>query len=115
MDKNGVSIEKFIKEYAPGLTEYCCVVIDDSGLIHECSENHLKTLTVMSGDDSILSKIPDGISPLFYLTDMLKCVIVDYENQIFSGTLSLEQRESLEKLEEAGLIKKNVINIKSKC
>ena len=115
MDKIGIDVDSFIKNYAPGLTEYCCVVVDEAGLVHECSTTHLKTIIEMSGDDDILSEIPEGKSPLFFITDRLKCVIVDCENQLYSRSLNEKQQITLSKLKTAGLIIDNLINIEKKC
>ena len=115
MDRIWTDTDNFIREYDPGLSEYCCIVIDKNGHIHECSENHLKTLISMSKDSDILSKIPEGKSPLFYLTDRLQCITVDYENQLFAGNVTKEQTDTLEKLRSAGMMIKNMIDIKKEC
>ena len=74
--------DKFIKYYSPGLTEYCPVVIRADGNIFDSSIGHLQTLVSLSSDHDVLERVPRDVSPLLYLAYELKCVIVDYENQI---------------------------------
>ena len=68
----------------------------------------------ISGDKDILSGIPKEVSPLFYLTEKLKCVVVDYENQLYAEELSQEQRYALLDLAEAKLILVRPVDIKGK-
>ena len=109
-----MKVKEFIAGYHPKLSEYCPCVIGWNGDVYECRMSHLDTLVTLSGDKDILSRIPENVSPLFYLTMQQKSVIVDYENQIYSQELSKEQSEALEALKEAGLITRNITNIGSK-
>ncbi len=111
----GREIDRFISEYKPGLSEYCSTVIDENGLVYECRDGHIKTLIDMTGDREVLTEVPEGESMLFFLADKMHCVLVDYENQIFSGELTKSQRRALDKLALAGLIKMNAVDIKKKC
>ena len=88
--------KEFVATFHSELSEYCPCVIDWEGQVHECNE------------------VPENISPLFYLTAKLKCVLVDYENQIYSEDLSQEQRYALLDLSEAKLILLNPTDIKGK-
>lgn len=97
--------DQFIKYYSPQMSEYCPVVIRSDGNIFDSSLGHLQTLVSLSNDHEILSKIPADVSPLLYLTAELKCVIVDYENQIYIDELTDRQEQALSALEEAGLIR----------
>ena len=96
--------DSFIKYYSPELTDYCPVVIRADGNIFDSSLGHLQTLVSLSNDHDILSKIPKDVSPLLYLAAQLKCVIVDYENQIYVDSMTGEQEKALDALEQAGLI-----------
>ena len=111
----GREIEKFIREYKPGLSEYCSTVIDENGLVYECEKGHINTLTEMAGDRNVLAEVPEGSSMLFYLADRMHCVLVDYENQIYSRELTVPQRRALDRLAFSGLIKMNAVDIQKKC
>lgn len=97
--------EQFIKYYSPEMSEYCPVIIREDGNIFDSSLGHLQTLVHLNGDPDILSAIPKDVSPLLYLADSERCVIVDYENQIYVDELTPEQSEALDALVSAGLIK----------
>lgn len=109
-----MNIDVFIEQYKPEMSEYCPIVIDLDGAIHECPEGHLKTLKEMIGDESILLNIPDNVSPLLFLVDKLKCIVVDYENQIYMDELTEQQDEALNKLVAVGLIKDHRIKMTAK-
>ena len=96
--------DTFIRYYSPELTNYCPVVIRSDGNIFDSSLGHLQTLVYLSNDRDILSRIPKDVSPLLYLAAQLKCVIVDYENQIYVDSMTSEQESALDALEQAGLI-----------
>lgn len=97
--------DQFIKYYSPEMSEYCPVVIRSDGNIFDSSLGHLQTLVSLSNDHDILSVIPKDVSPLLYLAASLKCVIVDYENQIYIDELTECQIQALDALSEAGLIR----------
>lgn len=108
---SSMTIEQFLIQYHPGLSQYCTAVIDRDGDIEACQVSHLKTMIEMYGDPDILSKIPEGNSPLFWLVNHLHCVLVDYENQLYSGELTGAQQQALEALAMHGLICENRKNI----
>ncbi len=101
----------FIKYYSPSMSEYCPVVIREDGNIFDSGIGHLQTLVSLSHDHDVLSTIPKDVSPLLYLAEKLKCVIVDYENQIYIESLSPKQEEALDALCAAGLIRDNRIRM----
>ncbi|MCR4595695.1 MAG: hypothetical protein K5673_02820 [Lachnospiraceae bacterium] len=103
--------DQFVRYYSPQMTEYCPVVIRSDGNIFDSSLGHLQTLVSLSNDHDILSKIPRDVSPLLYLAYELKCVIVDYENQIYIDELTPEQQDALETLEKAGLIRAHQVRM----
>lgn len=107
-------VKEFIAGYQPKFSEYCPCVIDWQGEVYECKTSHLDELIRLGGDEDILSELPKELSPLFYLIDRLRSVAVDYENQIYSGELSAEQKEALQDLAEAGLITMSLTNIHGK-
>lgn len=109
-----MNAKEFIKSYHPKVSEYCPCIIDWQGEVYECENSHLDELIKLSGDENILSEIPEKISPLFYLTVKLKCVVVDYENQIYNEEFSQEQRYALLDLAEAKLILMNPVDIHGK-
>ena len=86
------------------MSEYCPVVIRPDGNIFDSTLGHIQTLVSLSPDPDILKNIPKDVSPLLYMADMLKCVIVDYENQIYVDSMTSEQEAALDALEQAGLI-----------
>lgn len=102
---------EFIEYYKPEMSEYCPIVIDYNGDIYECPEGHLHKLVELSGDAAIMNEIPKDESPLMYLTGRLRCVIVDYENQIYMEELSDDQSQALEILSAAGLIKSHTVRM----
>lgn len=91
------------------------MVIDREGEIHACAVSHLKTMMELYGDPEILGKIPEGKSPLFWLILQLGCVVVDYENQIYSETINPAQEHALQLLEQRGLILQNRKDIHGNC
>lgn len=106
-----MNVEQFVKEYNPGMSEYCSAVVDVRGDVVPCQVNHLKTMIELYGDPDVLTKIPKDNSPLFWLINKLECVLVDYENQIFSGVLNEEQERTLKYLAAHELICENRKNI----
>lgn len=104
-------IENFIESFHPAMREYCPVVICEDGNIFECTAGHLQMLIGLSGDSDILKKVPKDVSPLLYLANLCRCIIVDYENQIYMGKLSDKQLEAIDKLDKAGLIKKKLLKM----
>lgn len=110
-----MNADEFIKNFHPGMSEYCPVIITPDGSIYECSGGHLQTLKAISGDADVMSKIPKDESPLLYLTGALGCVCVDYENQIYLDELTEKQSEALKLLEEAGLICNRLVRMSRKA
>lgn len=106
-----MNVECFVKHYHPGISEYCPITIARDGNVFDSTIGHLQTLIMISGDHDILSKIPKDKSPLFYLIDALQCVIVDYENQIYSKSMTDEQKNAINYLIKRGLIKEHLSNI----
>ena len=106
--------DQFISSYQPRMTQYCPVIIDRNGGIHECTNGHLNTMIEMNGDPELLSKLPKNAAPLFWLCDHLHAIVVDYENQVHSGELTREQRIAMDKLAAAGLIQQHLMNIRGK-
>lgn len=107
--------EQFVETYKPHVSEYCSAVIDAQGEIHACETSHLKTMIELYGDPDILSRIPEGKSPMFWLVIRLGCVLVDYENQVYSETINPEQEYALQLLEQKGLILNNRKDIHGNC
>lgn len=106
--------KEFVKNYKQTFSEYCPCIIDWNGEVYECKDSHLEEMIRLSGDKDILSEIPKDVSPLFYLTDKLRCIVVDYENQLYSREFSQEQRYALLDLAEAKLILVNPVDIHGK-
>ena len=109
------TIENFMENYHPRVSEYCSAIIDQQGAVWECVGSHLQTMIQMSGDPDYLMKVPDGKAPLLWMTIQLHCVLVDYENQIFSEHLTPEQEQALDALEQAGLIVHERKDIHGNC
>lgn len=109
-----MKIKEFIENFQPEFEEYCPCIIDEAGDVFVCEKSHLFTLIELSGEPKILEDISNDVSPLFYLMSRYRCVVVDYENQIYNGKLNEEQLHSLQLLEEKKLIQRNRIDIKGK-
>ncbi len=107
--------EQFVESYKPHVSEYCAAVIDAQGEVFACEVSHLKTMMELYGDPDILSKIPEGKSPLFWLIIQLGCILVDYENQVYSGEINSGQEHALQLLERSGLILNNRKDIHGNC
>ncbi|MBQ7557386.1 MAG: hypothetical protein IJT00_04915 [Lachnospiraceae bacterium] len=107
-----MDVDEYVSSFRPGLSEYCPGIIDREGKFYECPEGHLEKLKELAGD--MVLNIPKDVSPLFYLTDKLGCVIVDYDNQVRSGVLTEPQIRSLYVLEKEGLIKINLSDLKGR-
>ncbi len=106
-----MTAKEFVANYKPRFSEYCPCIIAWNGEVHMCEGSHLDKMVCLSGDDNILNEIPQNVSPLFYLTEKLHCVVVDYENQLYSEDFSQEQRYALLDLAEAKLILLNPMDI----
>lgn len=96
------------------MSQYCPLIIWPDGNVFESSAGHLQMLVALSGDDEILKSIPKNVSPLLYLTAKFKCVVVDYENQIYVGELTDRQQNALDRLSEVGLIMPHLVNMPEK-
>lgn len=107
MDRNN----EFIAKYKAEPKGYCPCVIDAKGVIYECPKGHLEALLELKEAKSKLEEIPNNMSPLFYMTAQTKAVVVDYENQLYSGELATEQQNTLKELKENELIQMNLIDI----
>lgn len=107
MDRN----KEFIEKYKAEPKGYCPCIIDVEGVIYECPKGHLEALLELKEAESRLEEIPNDMSPLFYMTAQTKAVVVDYENQLYSGKLAPEQQDTLKELEENELIQMNLIDI----
>lgn len=105
-----MKVGEFIESFEPKFREYCPCVIDREGEVVLCEKSHLDALIQMCGNPQILSEIPEETSPLFYLMCRLRCVVVDYENQIYCQELLEVQQQALTALAEANII---VMNPKS--
>lgn len=103
-----MKIREFIDYYQPGMSEYCPVVIAYDGEIYECKEGHLHCMLELSGNSKMLEEIPKDVAPLFFMIEKLKCVVVDFENQIAFDRLTKEQEDAIEQLAKKGLIQNNL-------
>lgn len=93
------------------MSEYCPVVIRPDGNIFDSTLGHIQTLVSLSPDPDVLNSVPKDVSPLLYLAQMQRCVIVDFENQIYIDELTPKQEEALDALLAAGLIKDHRIRM----
>lgn len=84
-------------------TTMCAAVLYPDGDIEECTISHLKTLIDRLGND-IWDQIPKDESPLFWLTGLTGAVLVDYENQVYSETLSAKQEAGLKSMYASGIL-----------
>jgi len=80
------------------------VIILPDGNVFESSAGHLQALISLSGNPDILSTVPKDVSPLMYLAGEMRCVVVDYENQIYMEELTSEQEAALQTLVDVKLI-----------
>lgn len=107
-----MDIDEFVNTYNPGLSEYCPGILDKEGRMYECPNGHLEKLKELAGDS--VPDIPKDVSPLFFYTVRLGCVIVDYDNQLRSGELTEAQIRSLYVLEKAGFVRINLSDLKGR-
>ncbi len=105
--------QEFIEKHKADPKGYCPCVVDVDGQIYECPKGHLDALMELGKAQNLLEEIPDDISPLFYIISQTKAVAVDYENQIYSGELTQEERYTLIELGENEMIMINLINIQN--
>lgn len=103
--------QEFIEKHKMDEKGYCPCIVDRKGDVYECPKGHLNALMELGEEQQLLTELPDNISPLFYMILQTNAVAVDYENQVYSGELTQEQRYTLIELSENGLILINLMNI----
>lgn len=106
-----MTIQEFIELHKDEPKGYCPCVIAADGSLYECPEGHLNALFDLDEGRDMLAKIPDNMSPLFYMIQKTHAVAVDYEAQVFSGELTDEEQASLEMLYTKDFISRNPQNI----
>lgn len=106
--------QEFIEKHRSDERGYCPCVVDTQGDVYECPKGHLEALMELGKENVLLNEIPDDISPLFYMIFQTEAVAVDYENQVYCGELTQEQRYALIDLSENGLIHINLKQIHKK-
>ncbi|MBO5303053.1 MAG: hypothetical protein J6A92_03285 [Lachnospiraceae bacterium] len=109
-----MTAKEFVANFKPKYSEYCPCIITWDGEVYACEGSHLDEMVRLCGDENILNEIPQNVSPMFYLTGKLRCVVVDYENQLYSEDFSQEQRYALLDLAEAKLILLNPMDVSGK-
>lgn len=98
-----MKVEQFIKYYKPEMSEFCPVIVWRDGNVFDSSAGHMQMLRSLTAE-AVMDSIPSDVSPMLYLVAYHKCVLVDYENQIYIEDMTKEQEEALNRLIEAGLI-----------
>lgn len=103
------NVEEFIKEYKSKWICYCEIIILSDGNIVLACPSHTECLLKLTGEkrEVIDEKMPIYASPVEWYVDYLSVVSVWYNYQILSKNFTMEQIQTLEKLEECELIKKN--------
>ncbi len=106
-----MTIQEFMELHKDEPKGYCPCVITADGSFYECPDGHLNALFDLDEGRGLLAKIPDNMSPLFYMIQKTHAVAVDYEAQVFSGELTAEEQSALQTLYEQGFITQNPQNI----
>lgn len=109
-----MNAEEFVKEYEGKYFEYCPSIISKSGDVIECADGHLKALEELLLKECPNQEIPKDVSPMHYCIVQLSAVVVDYENQVYSQTLTGEQKEALTILADHGMIDMHLGDIHGK-
>ena len=107
-------LQEFITKYKSKPQGFCPCIIDANGEVFECLNGHLNALLELQEDIKTLADIPKEAAPLFYMIVKTNSVIVDYEAQVYSWKLTPEQEETLQKLEQQGLISLSLKNLHGK-
>ena len=92
--------KEFIETYKTQFSEYCPCIITAAGDVIECADGHTKALEELYPGE----ELPSDVMPMQYLIVRTKTVVVDYENQVYSETLTGEQKEALRVLADDGMI-----------
>ncbi len=106
-----MKINQFLQFYETKPKGYCPCIIDPQGDILECPHGHLEALFNLDEGHNMLGEIPDNVSPLFYMLQKTGAVAVDYEAQIYSGTLTDSQQAVLKELSRLEFIVYNPMNV----
>lgn len=110
----GMNAEEFVKEYKGKFFEYCPSIISETGEVIACADGHLKALLELFSKECPKQEIPKDVSPMHYCIVKLSAVVVDYENQVYSQTLTKEQKEALTILADHGMIDMHLADIHGK-
>ena len=79
--------KEFIETYKTQFSEYCPCIITAAGDVIECADGHTKALEELFHTEYPGEELPS-----------------DYENQVYSETLTGEQKEALRVLADDGMI-----------
>ena len=106
--------KEFIVSYMTQFSEECRCIITAAGDVIECADAHTKALEELFHTECPGEELPSDVMPMQYLIVRTKTVVVDYENQVYSETLTGEQKEALRVLADAGMITINLGDIHGK-
>ncbi|MGN0483556.1 MAG: hypothetical protein ACI4HI_08395 [Lachnospiraceae bacterium] len=109
-----MSVTDFIEKEKDREIGYCACLVQEDGSIVEIEKGHLGALVELYGDETILSKLPQDVAPMFWLIEKTNVVVVDYENQIYSEDMTQEQRKALIALSDAKRIRVHLFDIHGK-
>lgn len=108
-----MTLKEFEEKHREEPQGFCPCVVDVQGNLYECSKGHLEALLKLDGDKK-LEDIPKDVSPLFYMLNETRAIVVDYESQVCSGAISQKQQSALTSLSEMGMISMNLKDIHGK-
>lgn len=100
------TIEQFIKEHVH--INYCEALIDTTGMIWYATPSHFEALIQESGQtrEWIDQEMPITASPLDWLVDYTRCVVVYTDFYKMPGAYTQAQQEAVIKLIFNGLTKR---------
>lgn len=106
-----MNAKEFIESYKTKYTKYCPCIITQDGDVMECASGHTEALIELHSREHTWEMIPKGVMPMQYLIVKTGAVVVDYENQVYSESLSDEQKAVLTTLADEGMIEMHLGDI----
>lgn len=99
------TVEEFISNHKH--INYCEAVIDSDGFVIYVEPSHIQTMIALTGEsrEVIDEKMPIEASPIEWLTNYTNCIAVWHEGFIKPHSLTKMQKDSLDRLIEAGCVR----------
>lgn len=105
-----IPIDKFIEHHNNNFVNYCEVVILANGDVQYCIPSHQETLIRLSNipRDKLWNEIYGISDVLLELCNKAKCIAVWFDFYVRPDNVTIEQLNSLKKLNDAGCINVNI-------